>query len=179
MSKSIGKPTSTAIVRRTPDLAIRTMRFEDVAEILRVVSRAVAADCREHYDTQQRAAVYEAYATALFVDALGPFENVAAELDGRIVAFAQLDPADGRLRALFVDADCQRRGVGRALLADVEARAIERGRARLHGAMSLNAVPFYERAGFRAGGAAVPLMTTGAGLAVGVPIVRMEKRLRA
>jgi GNAT superfamily N-acetyltransferase len=155
------------------------MRFEDVAEILRVISRAIAADCREHYDAPQRVAVYEAYATQLFLDAIGPFENVVAELDGRIVAFAQLDPADGRLRALFVDADCQRRGVGRALLADVEARAIERGRARLHGSMSLNAVAFYERVGFQAGGRAVPLMTTGAGLAVGVPIVRMEKRLRA
>jgi putative acetyltransferase len=173
------KTTSTAIIRRAPALEIRTVRFEDVSEILRVVGRAVAFGCREHYDAQQRAAVYEAYASALFVDALGPFETVTSELAGRIVAFAQLDPSDGRLRALFVDADCQRSGVGRALLAEVEARAVRRGCARLHGAMSLNAVPFYERAGFRSYGGAEHLMTTGVGLGVGVPIVRMEKRLRA
>ena len=52
-------------------------------------------------------------------------------------------------------------------------RATERGRARIHGAMSLNAVAFYARAGFRALGGEERLASTG----VSVPIVRMEKRL--
>jgi putative acetyltransferase len=163
----------TELRKRQPSLVLRSSRFEDVGDILRLVGRAVAFGCRGHYDAAQRAAVYAAYASTLFVDALGPFENAVAELDGRLVAFGQLDPRDGRLRALFVDADRQRRGVGAALLAEVEARAARRGCTRVHGAMSLNAVSFYTSAGFRALGGEERLASTG----VLVPIVRMEKRL--
>ena len=164
-----------ALVKRPPTLDLRAAQFEDVAATLRLVGRSIAFACRDHYDAAQRAAVYETYAAALFVDAVGPFEAVAAEVGGRLVGFAQLDATSGRLRALFVDADCQGRGVGRALLGEIEARAARRGCARLHGAMALNAVPFYERAGFRACGGEERLASTG----VPIPIVRMEKILRA
>jgi putative acetyltransferase len=166
--------TPRALVKRSPTLAIRPVRFEDVAEILRLVARAIEAGCGDHYDRAQRAAVFQGYASVLFVEALGPYETLAGVLDGRLVGFAQLDASNGRLRALFVDALVQGHGVGGALLADVEARAALRGRARVHGAMSLNAVPFYENAGFRI--LAPPERLTTAGIAV--PIVRMEKRLR-
>jgi GNAT superfamily N-acetyltransferase len=165
----------TALVRRPPSLELRAARFEDVADLLRLVGRAVAFGCRDHYDLRQRAAVYASYAEALFVDVLGPFETIAAEVAGHIVGFAQLDPSSGRLRALFVDADVQGRGVGRALLGGVEASAARRGCARLHGAMSLNAVPFYAHAGFSRCAGVEHLTSTG----VSVPVVRMEKSLRA
>jgi GNAT superfamily N-acetyltransferase len=167
--------TPTSIARRSPSLELRKTSFEDVPEILRLIGRAVAFGCREHYDPAQRAAVHASYARALFVESLGPFETVAAALDGRLVAFAQLDPSSARLRALFVDADVQRHGVGRAVLAEVESRAARHGCSRLHGAMSLNAVPFYERAGFRRCDGPDRLATTEDG--VTVPVVRMEKRL--
>jgi putative acetyltransferase len=166
--------TVPALATRSPKPVLRTLRFEDVPEILRLVARAVAFGCREHYDASQRAAVYSAYASTLFVESLGSFESVVAELDGCPAGFAQLDPAGGRLRALFVDADLQGRGLGRALLDEIEARAARRGCSRVHGAMSLNAAPFYARAGFRPLGGEERLMSTG----VVVPIVRMEKRLR-
>ena len=107
------------------------------------------------------------------MEVLGPYETVAAERAGRIIAIAQVDPATNRLRALFVDADLQREGVGRALLAEVEARARERGATRLHGAMSLNAIPFYLRAGFRAYDGPERLIAAG----VSVPVLRMQKDL--
>ena len=159
----------------TPSFEVGEVRFEDVPEILRLVAGAIAVGCREHYDPVQRAAVYASYARVMFVEWGAPFESVVSRSGGRIVGFAQLDPAGGRLRALFVDAAVQGRGVGRALLTDVEARAPRHGCARRPGAMSLNAVPFYERCGFRACGAAEPLASSG----VHVPIVRMEKRLPA
>jgi putative acetyltransferase len=163
-----GNPTAI-----TPSSEVGAVRFEDVPEILRLVERAIAFGCRGHYDQAQRAAVYASYASVMFVEWRGQFESVVRKVGEQIVGFAQLDPADGRLRALFVDAALQGHGVGRALLADVEARAAGRGCARVHGAMSLNAVPFYERCGFRACGAAEPLASN----RVPVPIVRMEKRL--
>src|SRR5206468_3979494 len=131
-----------------PALSVRAVRFEDVSAILRLIEGAIEQGCRDHYDRAQRRAVYLVYASNLFVDAVGPFQTLAAEVGGKLAAVAQLDVAAGALRALFVDAAVQGQGVGRALLAAVEARARAAGCARLRGAMSLNAVPFYSRAGF-------------------------------
>jgi GNAT superfamily N-acetyltransferase len=170
-----GRPTS--LVRGGPALAFRAARFEDVAAILRLVRGAIERGCRDHNDARQRAAVYAVYAGSLFVDVVASFEAVVAEMGpgGRLVGFAQLDPARGQLRALFVDEATQGRGVGRALLAAIEARVARRGGASLHGAMSLNAVPFYARAGFQPRGPARTLIAA----EVSVPILEMEKRLRA
>jgi GNAT superfamily N-acetyltransferase len=77
------------------------------------------------------------------------------------------------LRALFVDAAVQGRGLGRALLAAVEARARAAGCPRIRGAMSLNAVSFYARAGFRPRGRPEQLHSAG----ISVPVVWMEKSL--
>jgi GNAT superfamily N-acetyltransferase len=159
-------------------LAIRLIRFDEVATVLGLIRRSVEEGCRHDYDVEQRAAVYAGYATNLFVEAIGPFETIVAQDmqdRGRVVGVAQLDPSASRLRALFVDADCQGRGVGRALLADIEARAIARLCRRLNGAMALNAVPFYTRAGFRPVGGPENLLSAAN---VYVPVLRMEKQLR-
>lgn len=157
----------------SPPLSMRRARFEDVAAILRLIERAVEHGCRGHYDACQRRAVFVSYASSLFVDVLGPCETLVAQLDGRLVGAAQLDPRAGLLRALFVDAELQGRGVGHALLAAVEARARAAHCGRLYGAMSLNAVPFYRRAGFHARG--VP-ERVGSG-ATTVPVLWMAKLL--
>jgi putative acetyltransferase len=156
-------------------LSVRAARFEDVAAILRLIEGAIEHGCRDHYDRAQRRAVYLGYASSLFVDAVGPLRALAAEIDGRLAAVAQLDVAAGALRALFVDAGIQGQGVGRALLAAVEARARAAGCARLRGAMSLNAVSFYAQAGFVPCGGPARLLSAG----LRVPVTWMEKSLRA
>ena len=157
-----------------PPLAIRGGRFEDVSGILGLIEEAIEHGCRDHYDATQRRVVFLGYASSLFVDALGPFALWTAEVGGRLAGAAQLDLSCGGLRALFVGAAFQGQGVGRALLATVETRARAAGCTRLGGAMSLNAVPFYTRAGFRPGVGSDRLLTAG----VRVPIARMEKPLR-
>jgi putative acetyltransferase len=158
-----------------PTLSLRSARFEDVSALLLLIEGAIARGCRDHYDRAQRRAVYLGYASNLFVDALGPFVTLVAEIGGRPAAVAQLDVAAGALRALFVDEALQGQGLGRALLAAVEARARAAGCRRLRGAMSLNAVPFYARAGFHPCDG--PDRLVGAG--VRVPVAWMEKSLRA
>jgi GNAT superfamily N-acetyltransferase len=157
-----------------PTLSLRAARFEDVPALLQLIEGAIEHGCGEHYDRVQRRAVYLGYASSLFVDALGPFRTVVAEVEGRLAAVAQLDVDAGALRALFVDADVQGQGLGRAVLAAVEARARAAGCTRLRGAMSLNAVPFYAGAGFLPCGGPTRLRSAG----VRVPVVWMEKSLR-
>jgi GNAT superfamily N-acetyltransferase len=154
-------------------MTTRAARFEDMPESLRLIRRAIEHGCRDHYDRRQRDAVYASYACTLFVDVVSPFETIAAEHEARLVGIAALDPASDRLRALFVDAALQGRGVGRALLGAVEERARRRGCVRLSGAMALNAVSFYTRAGFRPSGGPERLTTSG----VFVPVLRMDKDL--
>jgi GNAT superfamily N-acetyltransferase len=163
--------------RQLPALPFRTrtVRFDELAEVLRLIRRAIEHGCRDHYDSLQRDAVYLSYASTLFGEALAPHVTIAVDgAGGEIVAVAQLDPSAARLRALFVEGDRQQRGLGSALLADVEARALAHGCVSLNGAMSLNAVPFYARAGFRRFAGPERLTTAG----VHVPVVRMRKDLR-
>ena len=169
------RPAATA---NNPSSSVRLRRahFEDVPEILRLIQRAVEHGCREHYAPAQRREVCASYERSLFVEVIGPCDTIVAERDGVLAGVAQLDLAAGRLRALFVDARVQMRGVGRALLAKVEERATRRGCLRLHGAMSLNAVPFYAKAGFQPCPGPERLAATEVDVAV--PVVRMEKRLR-
>jgi len=156
-------------------LSVRAARFEDMSAILRLIEGAIEHGCRDHYGRAQRQAVYRGYASNLFADAVGPFQTLAAEIGEQLVGAAQLDVATAALRALFVDATIQGQGIGRALLAAVEARARAAGCSRLRGAMSLNAVPFYAQAGFVP--CAGPARLLSAGLRV--PVTWMEKSLRA
>jgi putative acetyltransferase len=157
-----------------PRPVIRAGRLEDVSAVLHLIEGAIEHGCRGHYDATQRRAVYLGYATSLFADAVGSFELWIAEIDGQLAGVAQLDPSCGGLRGLYVGAALQGQGVGRVLLAAVEDRARAAGCARLGGAMSLNAVPFYAQAGFRPCAGPSRLLSAG----VRVPITRMEKPLR-
>jgi GNAT superfamily N-acetyltransferase len=165
--------SSSPPAQATAGLRVRPARFEEVSELLRLVERAVEHGCRHHYSPKQRREVGLDYAQSLFLEVLGPCETVVAELDGRLAGMAQLGPT-GRLRALFVDAPLQGKGVGRELLAAIEELAMRRDCTRLFGAMSLNAVAFYTRAGFRP----LPGPDRLAARDRLVPVVPMEKWLR-
>lgn len=72
---------------------------------------------------------------------------VVAEWDGAIAGFAELEP-DGHVDRFYVSADCQGRGVGRALMDALIEEARRRGIPRLFAEVSLTARPFFERSGF-------------------------------
>lgn len=76
---------------------------------------------------------------------------IVAELDGAIAGFATLlPPANGEAEVedLFVDPPLWRRGVGRALMTALEARALSLGASSLHVIANNRALPFYRSAGF-------------------------------
>lgn len=171
---------STAHAGDGAALSLRRAGFEDVGALLRLIEAAVDHGCREHYSPAQRRAVFLTYAESLYVDVIGPYDTIIAERGprdergpGRIVGTAQLDPVAGRLRALFVAPALQGQGLGRVLLSGVERLARGRGLRFLEGAMSLNAVPFYRRAGFQARRGPESLIRAG----VVVPVLDMQKPL--
>lgn len=73
---------------------------------------------------------------------------VIAEENGHMLGFAILNVAAGEVDAVFVDPDAGGRGIGSALLRTLEEMALASGCDTLHLSASLNAVGFYEAAGF-------------------------------
>ncbi|WP_238477871.1 GNAT family N-acetyltransferase [Natranaeroarchaeum sulfidigenes] len=74
---------------------------------------------------------------------------VIAERDGEVVGYGHVIPEGEEIRAVYVDPDHARRGVGSTILAHLEGYALGQGVDRLELWSSLNAVAFYERQGYR------------------------------
>jgi putative acetyltransferase len=72
---------------------------------------------------------------------------VVAEEGGKPIGFLELE-TDGHIDRTYVAADCQRRGVGRSLLAAALEEARRRGIGKLFTEASITAQPFFEAFGF-------------------------------
>lgn len=133
-------------------LNIRRARQEDKEDIWRVHGSAVRGTCAGHYPRE----VIEIWAGRLrpekYAEAIDKYDFFVAEEDGRVVGFGELGPEAGEIQGLYVSPDVKGRGVGRELMRTLEERARAHGLKSLSLTSSLNAVPFYERAGFRAVG---------------------------
>ncbi len=98
---------------------------------------------------------------------------MVAEDAGGIAGFGQLNQADGEVEAVYVLPGRQSEGIGGALLRFLEDAARAAGLERLHLSATLNAVPFYERAGYAGEGSTVHRLPTG----VELQCLRMSKEL--
>jgi len=98
---------------------------------------------------------------------------VVAADGGTVIGFGQLNPKTGDVEAVYVRPDGQGEGIGRRLLEDLEAQARARGIRALELSATLNAEPFYTRAGHPRRHAAVHRLPTG----VELECVRMAKEL--
>lgn len=72
--------------------------------------------------------------------------------DDGVVGFGAVDLGSGEVRAVYVHPDRAGEGVGSAILRELEEWAADAGLTDLHLAASLNAVPFYERNGWKSAG---------------------------
>jgi putative acetyltransferase len=74
---------------------------------------------------------------------------LVAEYNGDVVGFGSIVPSLSELRAVYVRTDLGRRGVGGAILHDLERMAVARGLSELHMDASINAEAFYRRHGYQ------------------------------
>ncbi len=92
--------------------------------------------------------------------------------DGRVVVgFGILNPETAEVEAIYVSPNAGRRGIGLKLLTKLEERARLLKLAVLRLNASLNAVPFYERAGFVAQQSSTYRLFTGVEIAC-VPMAK-------
>jgi len=129
--------------------SVRRARREDNEAIGRMHVASIRELCRAHYSPEE----IEAWASAprganFYVKAIKQKEFYVAEDDEEIIGFGTLNLAGGEVEAVYVHPAAIRRGVGLKLLITLEGRARAGGLKRVHLCASLNAVEFYERAGF-------------------------------
>jgi putative acetyltransferase len=130
---------------------IRPLRPEDVRAWIEAHHAAVRASAAADYPP----AVINAWAPMPITEA--DVARVAAEADalrlvatlnGRVVGIGAVVPAGRELRACYVHPDAGRRGVGRAIVAALEAEARAQAAPWLDLDASLNAAPFYAALGY-------------------------------
>lgn len=154
-------------------IRLRQARCDEIAALWQLRTRAVAHACAQHYAPEVLAAWLASGAPPALERHISHGGGLVAVEDDAILAYAVLDRLTGEVDAAFVDPRQQGRGIGRVLLDALEANARAEGIERLFLSASLNAVPFYERAGFVA--LREELYPHRSGL--GIPSVFMEKVL--
>ena len=126
----------------------RSATLADVPRMWDIRTAAVRLTCASHYPADVIETLCATPPPATMPDLIETGGAVVAEADGRMLGYAALDLGTGGVDAVFVDPAAQRGGIARGLMATLEAAAVARGIVRLFVSASLNAVPFYERAGF-------------------------------
>lgn len=104
-------------------------------------------NCRDYSAEQVRVWAADDVATTTWADRFAGRYTIVAEADEVPVGFADV-AQDGHVGRFFVHADHQGRGVGRALLAELEAEVCRRHVRRLSTEASITARRFFERNGF-------------------------------
>jgi GNAT superfamily N-acetyltransferase len=129
------------------DCMIRPARSDDVQGISRVVISALRETNAKDYPDAVIARVEQSFSPAAIVVLLERRDVFVAVEHDRIVGTASLD---GRVvRTVFIEPRYQGRGIGRALMAEVERSAVENGVAVLAVPSSVTAERFYAKLGFR------------------------------
>lgn len=126
----------------------RFAKSSDAAAVWALRANAIRLKCSSHYPAD----VIETWAAAKMPSTFGALiENehfVVVEQGGRIVGYAGLNPTEQEIEAIFVSPDFSGQGLGALLLerAEKQARDLRFGTVKLKA--SLNAVNFYQRAGY-------------------------------
>jgi N-acetylglutamate synthase-like GNAT family acetyltransferase len=154
--------------------AIRRAKQEDSEEIRRIHIKAVKELSKGHYTSREIKAWADAEEPEHYKESIRNNEFYVAEEEGAVSGFGILT-RNGEIGGVYVKPDVVRRGVGKAILKKLEERAMELGLTSLHLDSSLNAVPFYEGAGYEQQQPAKHSLASGVEMAC----VRMIKELKS
>lgn len=152
-------------------ITIRRSRREDCQSIGNVHSAAVAGIHTELYTPEEIQAWAVPKKPESYEESIRVKEFFVAEEDGKIVGFGVLNRESAEVEAVYVSPGAGRRGIGLKLLRKLEEMASALGLGMLRLNASLNAVPFYQRAGYAAQEKSKYRLSTGVEIAC-VPMVK-------
>lgn len=154
-------------------ITLRRARASDGVPVWAVRTQAIRTGCRGHY----AADLLEEWTSTPMPPSFGARiaqENfIVAESAAGIVGFAGLKAETKEVDAVFVSPECARKGLGAWMLGLLEGIAIDLGLHVVTLKASLNAVAFYQGAGYTAGVSGWHVTDSGLRIAC----VHMEKAL--
>jgi len=130
-------------------ITIRNARQVDRGAIWEIHIRAIKELCKSHYSERELQTWTEVLKPVRYEEQIskGPF--FVAVAGDSIIGFGNLNQKSCEIEALYVDPDHAGRGVGIKILQALENQALNLGLKLLRLTSSLNAVRFYERAGYK------------------------------
>ena len=156
-------------------LKIRRAQQEDCHSIASTHSAAVRGIRTGVYTPEEIQAWAVPREPASYQESIRSKEFFVAEDGGAIVGFGVLNPEIAEVEAVYVAPGAGRRGIGREVLRKLEDRARTLGLRMLRLNASLNAVPFYEKAGYVAQERSKYRLLTGVEIAC-IPMVKSMPR---
>ena len=153
-------------------LNIRRARREDCQFIGDVHTAAVGGIRTSLYTPEELRAWAVPRKPESYEELIGTREFFVAEMDDVIVGFGVLNQASAEVEAIYVNPGAGRRGIGLDVLRKLEERARSLKLEILRLNASLNAVQFYEKAGYIAQEPSKYRLLTGIEIAC-VPMVKL------
>lgn len=129
--------------------SIRKAAPRDRDGIWTVFLTSVLELCVTHYDREEVLAWAKSMSPESFGNSIPMEETLVAEEDGKIVAFGQLDLEESAVDALYVAPGSDRKGLGSRILHLFEEMAMIKGSGWIQASSTLNAVGFFEKAGYK------------------------------
>lgn len=129
------------------DSQIRNATHADAAAISRIIIGTLRQSNALDYSAEIIDQVELSFSPTAIQDLLSRRQVLVAIIDNRIVATASLDR--DVVRSVFVDPTCQGKGIGRELMARIQAIAIQQGVTLLRVPSSITAEGFYASLGFK------------------------------
>lgn len=130
-------------------ITIRRAHQEDCESIWQVHIRAIKGMCIGHYSQEEVNLWSSVLKPGRYIKAIARGAFFVATEGDAIVGFSNLNQESGEVEAVYVAPSCAGLGVGRRLLQALENEARDAGLTSLRLSASLNAVSFYEKAGYR------------------------------
>ena len=152
------------------------MRPDEARTFLEIHARSIRGLAANHYSPE----IIDGWAARITDESVQRFlQNpdreirLLGELDGEIVGIGALVVHKNELRACYVIPEAARRGVGTALVTEIERTARDHGLARLDLESSINAEPFYTALGYTVVGRSEHVFRSG----VRMQATRMRKEI--
>jgi ribosomal protein S18 acetylase RimI-like enzyme len=163
---------------RTNPITVRRLGIDDFSNVRYLHITAMTAQSIDALSEAEVAAFAAFVRSPAYTDALVEEESYGALVDSQLVGTAswQFNGDDGhtaRVSSVFVDPLFCRLGIGSRLLGEVEKRAFQSGFRQLGASVTSNAVPFFERLGYREASRGVKALGPGCS----IPVVFMRKRI--
>jgi putative acetyltransferase len=144
---------------------VRRAREDDLAAVMAVHRASIVELCSAVYSPAQIAQWAGGISAERYAKLFEERRMFVCERADAILGFGILDVIGGRVFAVYVSPLAVREGVGRRLLEAMEDEARAAGVEWLELHATLNAVPFYERAGYASNGETVVRLSSGVELA--------------